>query len=584
MSTPEDGGAAGTEISAALADEIASWRRVCGHANSSNSRDLLRQAAGALWRVLAIEATTASPEARDAGHQAAADALFDCAVVMGIGADDAQAIICQAKDDPDQASPGGERPGQLPDEDESPDRAPEFSDEALALRFAELHVDGVRYVALWGKWFLWSGTRWREDMKLRIFYLVRRMCREIARGCENPKTARDIASAKTINAVERLSRADRRLAAATDQWDCDPWLLNTPAGVVDLRSGQLRPHRLDDYITKIAGVAPDAACKIPTWLKFLDRVLNGDADAIAFLQRMVGYMLTGVTREHALFFLWGTGGNGKGTFVNVLTGIWAEYHKTSPIETFVASKTDRHPTELAGLRGARLVTATETEEGRRWAESKIKQITGGDRIAARFMRGDFFEFDPLFKLLFSGNHRPGLRSVDEAIRRRFNLINFDVTIRPEEKDPTLGDKLKVEWPGILAWAIEGCLLWQRNGLAPPAAVQLATASYLEAEDTLGAWLECAGSRDANAFELSKDLYVSWKRWADAAGEYVGSERKFVQRLEDRGDKVGLKRARDAEGRRGFTCLRLHRPDPPPQSGAPAEPEPHASDPRDEVAI
>src|SRR5262249_35740772 len=141
MSTPEDGGAAGTEISAALADEIASWRRVCGHANPTNSRDLLRQAAGALWRVLAIEATTASPEARDAGGQAVADALFDCAVVMGIGADDAQAIICQAKDDPDRASVPAERPSELPDEDESPDRAPEFSDEALALRFAELHVD-----------------------------------------------------------------------------------------------------------------------------------------------------------------------------------------------------------------------------------------------------------------------------------------------------------------------------------------------------------------------------------------------------------------------------------------------------------
>jgi hypothetical protein len=212
----------GSEISAALADEIASWRRVCGHANSTNGRDLLRQAAGALWRVLAIEATTASPETHDAGNQAVADALFDCAVVMGIGADDAQAIICQAKDDFDHASAAAERPGELTEEDESPDRAPEFSDEALALKFAELHVDELRYVALWGKWFLWNGSRWREDMKLRVFYLVRRMCRAIARGCGNPKTARDIASAKTINAVERLSRADRRLAATTDQWDCAP--------------------------------------------------------------------------------------------------------------------------------------------------------------------------------------------------------------------------------------------------------------------------------------------------------------------------------------------------------------------------
>jgi putative DNA primase/helicase len=194
-------------------------------------------------------------------------------------------------------------------------------------------------------------------------------------------------------------------------------------------------------------------------------------------------------------------------------------------------------------------------------------------MAARFMRGDFFEFDPVLKLLLSGNHRPGLRSVDEAIRRRLNLINFDITIRSDEKDPALGEKLKAEWPGILAWAIEGCLRWQRSGLAPPAAVQLATASYLEAEDTLGAWLEQAGTRDANAFELSKDLYLSWKRWAEPAGEYVGSERKFVQRLEDRGDKVGLTRARDAEGRRGFTGLRLHRPEPEDEPAAdPIDPD------------
>ena len=181
---------------------------------------------------------------------------------------------------------------------------------------------------------------------------------------------------------------------------------------------------------------------------------DGDHELVAFLQRVAGYALTGSTSAHALFFLYGTGANGKSVFVNTVAGILGDYHRTAPIETFTASSHERHPTDLAGLRGARLVTAVETEEGRRWAESRIKALTGGDKIAARFMRQDFFEFTPQFKLLIAGNHKPGLRSVDEAIRRRFNLIPFAVTIPDEERDENLTDNLKAEWPGILAWMIE----------------------------------------------------------------------------------------------------------------------------------
>ena len=176
------------------------------------------------------------------------------------------------------------------------------------------------------------------------------------------------------------------------------------------------------------------AGKCPIWLQFLAEITGGDQNLQDFLQRMFGYALTGVTTEHALFFLYGTGGNGKSVFINTISGILAEYHKPAPIETFTASQSERHPTDLAGLRGARCVTAVETEEGRRWAESKIKALTGGDRISARFMRQDFFEYVPQFKLIIAGNHKPGLSSVDEAIRRRFNLIPFTVTIPPEKRD------------------------------------------------------------------------------------------------------------------------------------------------------
>jgi putative DNA primase/helicase len=185
---------------------------------------------------------------------------------------------------------------------------------------------------------------------------------------------------------------------------------------------------------------------------------------MAYLQLMVGYCLTGVTSEHALFFLYGTGANGKSVFVNVLTTILGDYAANAPMDTFMEARTDRHPTDLAGLRGARFVSSIETEQGRRWNESKVKAITGGDKVSARFMRQDFFEYVPQFKLVIAGNHKPSIRNVDEAMKRRLHLIPFTVTIPPERRDGRLTEKLLKERDGILAWAVEGCSLWQRHGL------------------------------------------------------------------------------------------------------------------------
>jgi putative DNA primase/helicase len=409
----------------------------------------------------------------------------------------------------------------------------------LALAFAEEHSGNLRYVAIWGRWLAWDETRWVFDDTLHTYDRIRGLCREVS----------EKASATLVAAVEKLARSDRRIAATADQWDAGPWLLNTPGGVIDLQTGNLRPHDPADYMTKITTVALDSNCATPTWDAFLDRVAGGDAELVGFLQRMVGYALTGSTTEHALFFLHGTGANGKSTFVNAVTAIAGDYHKAAPIETFTASQTERHPTDLAGLRGARLVTSVETEEGRRWAESKIKALTGGDKIAARFMRQDFFEFTPTFKLVIAGNHKPGLRSVDEAIRRRFHLIPFTVVIPPDERDKNLGDKLRDEWPGILAWMVAGCIEWQKRGLAPPPAVQAATADYLDAEDAIAAWLDEAGLRDVNAWETTKTLFASWKAWADNAGERAGTMKRFVQNLETRG--LTPERRTQARGFRGF---------------------------------
>jgi putative DNA primase/helicase len=439
-------------------------------------------------------------------------------------------------------------------------RPPAFCDDALALRFAERHADELRYVAKWATWMHWDGARWQPDETLAAFDRARVICREAAAECNKAKLAKELASAKTVAAIERLARADRRLAATVDQWDSDPWLLNTPAGVIDLRTGVMREHRASDYFTHITTVAPEGEC--PLWHSFLDRVTGGDVELQRYLQRVCGYALTGSTREHSLFFLYGKGANGKGTFVNGIAGILGEdnYHRAAPIETFTASHGDRHPTELADLRGARLVTASETEEGRRWAESRIKMLTGGDRVRARFMRQDLFSFDPQFKLMVSGNHKPGLRSVDEAIRRRFNLIPFTITIPADERDKELGEKLKVQWPGILQWMIDGCLMWQRTGLNPPEAVAAATAAYLEAQDSIAAWLDEYCELDSNSWERSQELFGSWKAFAERNGHFVGDAKTFRDRLDGRDGiehrlEPGTKRA----GYQGVRVKRIEDP-------------------------
>lgn len=414
--------------------------------------------------------------------------------------------------------------------------SPPNSEDRIALEFSKRHADDLRHVGAWGKWFHWSGTHWQDEQTYLAFDLARRVCREFASSANDhkPGTGKSIAAAKTVAAVVNLARADRRHALSVDAWDCDPWLLNTPVGTIDLRTGETQPHLPSDHITKTTGVSADHDMQTPIWDTFINRVTSGDDELVSFLQRIAGYALTGDTREHALFFLYGLGANGKSTFLNALIGVLGDYAVSSPIETFTEQKGQRHLTELARLRGARLVTSTETEEGRRWAESRIKALTGGDKIAANFMRQDLFEYTPQFKLIVAGNHKPGLRSVDEAIRRRFNLIPFTANIPAEERDTDLGDKLKAEWPGILAWAISGCIEWQEGGLRPPQVVNVATDDYLSNEDIIATWIEECCEVSPNASERGPALYASWKKWAEDSGEFVLKYKDFREKLENRG--------------------------------------------------
>lgn len=423
--------------------------------------------------------------------------------------------------------------------------APAGSEDDMALGFAEAYADRLRYIAERNRWLEWDGKQWAEDSTLYVYDLVRN---HIRKSTLNEKSAKQSCRGQVVAAVEKLARSDRRLAAVIDQWDQDPWILNTPSGTVDLRTGELGDHRRDDYATKCTAVGPGFDC--PTWLAFIDRITNRRPELGAFLQKFCGYALTGVTVEHIMGFLYGTGGNGKTVFLKTICGVMGAYAVVAQMDLFMASPNEQHPTGLAGLQGARLVVAIETEEGRRWAEARVKALTGGDRIRARFMRQDFFEFTPSFKLLVAGNHLPGLRGVDEAIRRRMNLIPFEVRIPEAERDKHLETRLQEEWPGILQWMIDGCLLWQRNGIQAPEAVAAATGHYLEAEDAFTTWFEEKCDKVASWETEVKALYSSWKNWTELSGEFAGSRKRFSQILEERGYqpiRIGNARTRGFKG-------------------------------------
>jgi putative DNA primase/helicase len=319
---------------------------------------------------------------------------------------------------------------------------------------------------------------------------------------------------------------------------------------IELTTGIDRaPNRLD-YCTKVAAVSPapeGTAC--PMWLDFLKRVMSGDDEMIAFLKRFLGYCLTGLVHEHALVFLFGTGGNGKGVFTSTVTGIFGDYAIVAPMEMFLVSNVEHHPTEIAKLKGARLVVAHETQKGRRWDEAKIKNLTGGDKLTGRFMRGDFFDFKPTHKFMIAGNHKPSFRSVDEAIRRRFLLVPFTVSIPEADRDPKLVDKLKAEWPAILRWMVDGCLEWQRDGLRVPDSVRKATDDYLADQDTISQWAAEWIEPDPLAFVKTRDLFVSWKRWCDDRNLTAGTETAFSDSLKDKGYEH--KRTMSARGFKGI---------------------------------
>ena len=490
-------------------------------------------------------------------------ALVASAIVVPSGNGATPHDLAQPVKTPAQATPQPQRPEH-------------FTDLGNTYRLIRQYGDDLRHVTGWG-WLTWDGRRWQREDKpaylaakavaLGLYGEAQDALGQAKKHLETAQRAAELGDARAeaiandrakeleskagafrswakasqsrgkIEAAVKLAESEPTVSARAEDFDADPWLLNCENGALDLRTGQLRPHARGDLLTRLAPVAYDPAAICPTWDAFLTHIMGGSADMLGFLQRAVGYSLTGSVQEQCLFFPYGGGANGKSTFLKaILSMLGKDYAKQAAPELLTVGQ-DRHPTELADLAGVRFVASIEVAEGKRLAEALVKQLTGGDPVKARLMRQDFFQFDPAFKIWLAANHKPVVKGTDFAIWRRVKLIPFTVTIPEAEQDKRLGDKLQAELAGILAWAVRGCLAWQRDGLGVPSAVIAATEAYrAESDELAGFLLECT-DQDERGQEQAGPLYAAYDAWAKANGLTERdklSAIRFGRRLLERG--------------------------------------------------
>ena len=422
---------------------------------------------------------------------------------------------------------------------------PPVNDSERAVRFANRCREILQYVPEWGFWLKWDGTRWVRDVgdvavyreaqqipKLLLAEAV--LIDDLDRRKRAFNAANRAGDKARLDAMIALASKQDGMAVTAKSLDADPFLLGVTNGVLDLRTGKFRETRREDFITKQAGTHYDPDAQCPVWTKFLHRVFDGNEELIQFIQRAVGYSLTGCTSEHALFFLYGGGRNGKTTFTDTIQSLLKEYAHRAPSSLFTQDRSGREPEkEIAELVGTRFVVGSEIEEGSRLAESRVKDLTGQDRLTGRRIYMSSFEFIPSHKLWIFGNHKPEIRGTDMGIWRRMRLVPFSVEIPEEEVDRNLLNKLLAELPGILNWAVQGCVDWQASGLCVPTSVKQATGDYREEEDDFGEFLEsvCESSGEVERGAL----FLAYTLWARARSlRFIPSPKTFAKRLRERG--------------------------------------------------
>jgi putative DNA primase/helicase len=429
-----------------------------------------------------------------------------------------------------------------------------FSDVGNAKTLVDLHGPNIRYCYSSAKWLVWNGKKWTEDNTgeinrlakdtvLRIWSVVPRTRDDDERNRLGKHALRS-QSDQRINAMINVAKSEPGIPVTVDELDSDSWLLNVANGTLELKTGKLRPHRREDLLTKFVPVPyfPKATC--PTWEAFLHRIMEGNEESITFLQKAVGYSLTGSGQEQVMFILHGSGANGKSTFISTVLALMGDYARQTPTETLLTRRGNGITNDVARLKGARFVAAVEAEDGKQLAEAFIKQLTGGDKITARFLYREFFEFDATFKLFLAVNHKPKIKGTDHAIWRRIHLVPFNLTIPAKERDNQLGEKLRNELPGILRWAVEGCLLWQKEGLGVPESVREATSEYRSEMDVIGDFIEECCVVDPAANTPFRHLYGNYITWCSENGQLNVSPAEFGQRLaehgfdSDRNKKIG----------------------------------------------
>lgn len=405
-------------------------------------------------------------------------------------------------------------------------------------RFADQHSENVRYSGDWNKWLIWDGQHWKLDNLGYIMSLAKATVRAIEREAGSKtsaeamrKWAKESASHGKVTAMLKFAQSEHPIIIDYRDFNSHPWLYNCANGTIDLKAGELRPHRREDLLTVISDVTYPRTYEPPAmWLNFLDTIFAGDAELIGFIQRLFGVSLVGEVVEHILPIFLGGGANGKTVLTLTWMGILGKDYAMCTAKEFLMKSGERHATELAALYGKRLVVSAETDEGARLNEARVKHLTGGNIIQGRRMREDFWEFEPSHTLIMETNHRPIITGTDEGIWRRVLLVPFSVTIPPERRDKYLANKLKAEWPQILRWAVQGCVDWQTNGLRPPALVEAASREYEEASDLLAEFITECVIIDPKASVRAIEFYRRYEHWVKSRGHQAQSMTRLGERI------------------------------------------------------